>query len=692
MLERIKNAVWAFRNVNLSLQDWAQQLEVMEFGGESSSGVKVSEATATRHATIFACINILSRDMSALPLKMYERKANGGRAEVTSHPVAYWLKEPNALQTPTQWRMRGWFSTLATGNQYDQIITSTDGYYQTVPIDSARILEVKVGGDLSKSYKLDIGNGEHKWLRGSQVLHNFGLSTNGGVTGVSPIRMCMETVGRALALGEYSAAYFRSPVPKVIAKTIGPLKDGASLQKFKDGWTEQFAGKRGLSTIAVMPQGIEIDQIVKIPNNEAQFVETAKFLKEDLAQIYMVPMHRLQALDRATFSNIEHQGLEYVQYALLPWLNAQEEVIERAFLSAEDRERYFIRHNVDGLLRGDFKTRMEGSAMAVQWGLATINERRALENLPAIEGADDLLVPLNMVKLKDLTAPEPPSDTEPPAAADEPADDPQDNEDQRQIRLNRAAGMGEAELRGAISRRELTRRLIPRIERALQREIEIQGKQIRGEGVPLLRFEERNALTFVSWLEEYAKSREANVRAAVAPIFDTLATVIAESANADVKAEIGADQIAPFAARWSELFAASFTTATIRQLQSVALEAQAHFESDPIDEVSRRTEEWEDGLNGKPRAGKDAEREGFKLANGVAALVFTSAGFGLVWATFGRNCPLCSAMRGKRVSGGQAFLEPGEFNPAGAERPIKIKRRLKSPPLHRGCDCGLVPG
>ena len=689
MLQRIKNAIWAFRGANLPMEEWSRMLKLAEMGEESASGVQVSEATATRHATIFACINILARDMSSLPRHLYERQANGGRKIVTGHPLSQWLKQPNELQTPMQWSMRGWYSVLGSGNQYDQIIRNGVNEIQTVPIDSSRIERVLVSPNLSKSYVLDNGDGTKTTLRNDQVLHNFGLSTDGGVTGVSPIRMCMETVGRALALGEYSAAYFRSPVPKVIAKMVGTLKSDTDVEAFKRKWTEQFAGKRGLSTLALMPPGIEIDQIVKIPNNEAQFIETAKFVKEDLAQIYMVPMHRLQALDRATFSNIEHQGLEYVQYALLPWLTALEQAIERAFLTREERERYFVRHNVDGLLRGDFKTRMEGSALAVQWGLSTINERRALENLPAMEGGDDLLFPLNMARLKDLPTPgDMAADEEP----DEPADEPDEDDDARQLMLNRAAGMGLAELRAAQTRRTITNRFIPRIEAALQAEIELQGKAIRSQGVPLLRSEKRDALGFVAWVEEFAKSRTAEVQRAVEGLFVTLATDIASQANTEVKASVGEDEINTYSSRWAANFAASFTLATIRQLQDVAIDAQTDIESDPVESVRRRTEEWEQGADGKPRAGKEALREGFKIANAVAALVFTSAGFGLVWATFGKNCAYCNSMRGKRVSGGQSFAEPGDFNPEGATRPIKIRRRLKAPPLHGGCDCGVVPG
>ena len=688
MFDRIKSAVWAFRNAgqfNLPVGDWESYLTELNIGQESSSGIRVTEANATRHATIFACINILARDMSALPLKLYEKNAAGGSVEVKNHPVAQWLKQPNPFQTPMQWRMRGWYSTLATGNQYERISRNTIGEIQTVPIDPKAIEKVVVTADLEKQFVVLRGDGTKYILRDEQVLHTFGLSLDNGITGVSPVRHCMETVGRALAVGEYGAAYFRSPVPKVIAKTLGKLDEKAR-DAFQQSWTDKFAGKKGFNTIALMPQGIEIDQIVKIPNNEAQFIETQKFSKEELAQIYMVPMHRLQALDRATFSNIEQQSLEYVQYALLPWLTGHEQAIERSFLTLEERDRFFIRHNVDALLRGDFKTRMDGGSLAINSAQRTPNEARALENLPAIEGGDDLLIPLNMGKLKDLQAPPKPDS----GGGDGPAADYPDDEAALNFALNRAAGIGLAELRGADARHTITLRYIAKLEAALQPEIEAQGALIRDAGVPLLRSESRDALGFVSWLEEFARDREKNVRVAVAPTFLTMAEAIAEQAGAEIKQP--ADLGSGFAARWADNFAAAFTASTIDQLRTVAIEAQSAIEEDVVEAVRGRTREWEEGAAGKSRAGKEAHREGIRLASAVAGVIFAAAGYALVWATRGKNCPFCNAMRGKRVRGGQSFVDAGDFNPPGAAAPMRIKRQVKGPGLHSGCDCMLVPG
>ena len=254
-------------------------------------------------------------------------------------------------------------------------------------------MEVGANGAGEKIYRYTKGDGTKRPLRSSQVLHLFGLSFN-GIQGVSPIRWNMETIGQAIAVKKYGAAYFRSPVPKVIA--AGVFGGDEKIDEATKRWNENYGGTDGLKTIAFLPQGMTIEQVVKIPNDEAQFIETQKLGKEEIAQIYLMPMHRLQALDRATFSNIEHQDLEYVKYTLLPWLVSKEQSIERQFLTAEERERFSVRHNVDSLLRGDYKTRQEGDNLAILSGKLTRNEGRKHERLKALPGLDEPLFPLNM--------------------------------------------------------------------------------------------------------------------------------------------------------------------------------------------------------------------------------------------------------------------------------------------------------
>lgn len=416
MLNRIRAAWWAFRqSPNISLDQLDQLIELGELGERSSSGVRVSERTGTRLSAVFGCIDVIGRDISSLPLKLYERTADGGRAEVTAHPVAAWLKDPNPVQTPLQFRQRSWAATLASGNSYSQIISNPlTGEFETWPLNPHRIEKVFLGPDNRKRYLYCKPDGQKRTFEPDDVLHNYGLSFDGW-QGVSPIRWCMETIGRAIAIQDYASAYFQSPVPKVVLKREGDFKDESFVKKFVKQWRKRFSGKRGLQTVAILPPGMSIDQIVKIPNEEAQFIETAAFSKEQIAgEIYHVPLHRLGDLRNAHFNNIEHAGIEYVQYTLGPWMTGYEQAIEKQFFTPQERERFFVRHNPDALMAGDFKTRMEGYSISRH--LKT-NEIRAKENLATVEGGDEILVPLNMGALSEL------------GAVPEPAPAPQDDDD-----------------------------------------------------------------------------------------------------------------------------------------------------------------------------------------------------------------------------------------------------------------------
>jgi HK97 family phage portal protein len=389
LIQRVKAA----RDVlfRFTVADLDRLMDLQLDGVPTNSGVAVSEQSGMKHATVFACINILSRDMSALPLKLFERLDSGGRAEVKEHQVSAWLRNPNPVQTPQQFRQRQWVSKLAWGNEFAQI-RRRNGGIETWPLDpSASRMAVEVTSGGLKQFRHTDENGKQTTLRAAQVLHDYGFSIDGYV-GVSPIRWCMETVGRAIAVSEYAGAYFRNPTPKVVFAPEIDFKDSTAREKFRSDWQSNFAGKEGLKTIAVVPPGMGKPEFIRINNDEAQFIETAKFSKEGIAEIYQMPLHRLQALDRATFSNIEHQDLEYTKYTLLPWLVGYEQALAKQFLTREERGRFFFKHNVNALLRGDFKSRQEGYALGINSGHMLRNEARELEDRNPIDGLDTPLV------------------------------------------------------------------------------------------------------------------------------------------------------------------------------------------------------------------------------------------------------------------------------------------------------------
>ena len=237
-------------------------------------------------------------------------------------------------------------------------------------------------------------------LRKEDVLHILGLGFD-GLVGYSPIAMAKNAIGIALATEEYGAAFFRNGArPGGVLEHPGVLKDPS---KLRESWHAVYGGAMNTGRIAVLEEGVKYQQIA-IPPEEAQFLETRKFQIDEIARLYRVPPHMIGDLEKSSFNNIEQQSLEFVKYTLNPWVVRWEQSLQKALLSEKERKEYFIRFKVDGLLRGDYKSRMEGYAIGRQNGWLSANDIRSLEDINPIEGdegGDLYLINGSMTKLKD---------------------------------------------------------------------------------------------------------------------------------------------------------------------------------------------------------------------------------------------------------------------------------------------------
>lgn len=202
----------------------------------------------------------------------------------------------------------------------------------------------------------------------------------------------------AIATEEYGAAFFANgATPSGILEHPGVVKDPKAL---RESWTKGFSGKNK-HKVAILEEGMKYTPISIAPN-EAQFLETRKFQINEIARIFRVPPHMVGDLEKSSFSNIEQQSLEFVKYTLDPQVKRFEQAMTRRLLSGNEKKKYYIKFNVDGLLRGDYQSRMNGYATARQNGWMSANDIRTLENLdliPKEDGGDLYLVNGNMLPL-----------------------------------------------------------------------------------------------------------------------------------------------------------------------------------------------------------------------------------------------------------------------------------------------------
>ena len=377
--------------------------------GISSSGSRVNEKTAMQMTAVYSCVRILSETLASLPLHVFEY-TDKGTAKATTHPLYTVLHdEPNKEMTSFIFRETLMTHLLLWGNAYAQIIRNGKGevmaLYPLMPdrmkVDRDNTGQIYYEYLVNDSDATSKGSGTVK-LSPTDVLHIPGLGFD-GLVGYSPIAVAKNAIGMAIATEEYGAKFFANgATPSGILEHPGTVKNP---EQMRESWTRGFSGSN-THKVAILEEGMKYTPI-SISPNEAQFLETRKFQLNEIARIFRVPPHMVGDLEKSSFSNIEQQSLEFVKYTLDPWVSRWEQAITRRLLKEDEKKKYYVKFNVDGLLRGDYQSRMSGYATARQNGWMSANDIRALENLDLIskeDGGDLYLINGNMLPLKNAGA------------------------------------------------------------------------------------------------------------------------------------------------------------------------------------------------------------------------------------------------------------------------------------------------
>ena len=376
--------------------------------GGTTSGKTVTERSAMQMTAVYSCVRILAEAVAGLPLHVYRYNENGGKEKALDHPLYHLLHdEPNPEMSSFVFRETLMTHLLLWGNAYAQIIRNGKGeviaLYPLMPNRMSVDRDSK--GKLYYRYTTTSDDaptmeGTTVILSPSDVLHIPGLGFD-GLVGYSPIAMAKNAIGMAIACEEFGARFFANgAAPSGVLEHPGTIRDPSRL---RETWQSQFGGSANTGKVAILEEGMKYTPI-SISPEQAQFLETRKFQINEIARIFRVPPHMVGDLEKSSFSNIEQQSLEFVKYTLDPWLIRWEQSIFRALFSEEEKKVYFVKFNVEGLLRGDYATRMNGYATARQNGWMSANDIRELENLdriPAELGGDLYLINGNMTKLQD---------------------------------------------------------------------------------------------------------------------------------------------------------------------------------------------------------------------------------------------------------------------------------------------------
>ena len=379
--------------------------------GKSDSGEVVNERSSMQIATVYACVRLLAESVAGLPLHLYEYtdEAEQNKQKAKEHPLYKILyRQPNDEMTSFTFRETMMTHLLLWGNAYAQIIrdgrNNVLGLYPLQP-DQMDVDRDKQGRIIYiyHAYSDDVPNLQNKdyIFRADEIFHVPGLGFN-GLIGFSPIAMMKNALGSAIAVEKYGSAFFKNGAqPAGVLEHPGTLKNP---ERIRENWSDVYGGPQNAHKVAVLEEGMQY-KAISLPPEDSQFLSTRQFGVNEICRIFRVPPHMVQDLSHATFSNIEHQSIDYVVYTLTPWLSRFEQAITKDLLLPSEQDTFFPRFNVDGLLRGDYASRSSGYASGISNGYLSPNDVRRLENMdliPPEKGGDDYYLNGGYVKLENV--------------------------------------------------------------------------------------------------------------------------------------------------------------------------------------------------------------------------------------------------------------------------------------------------
>lgn len=643
------------------------------FGLNSNTyaGPAVTEESALTFGAVYACVRILSESVAMLPLLTYRRLANGGKEKATDTAIYNLLhRSPNPEMTSFEFRETLIAHVATWGNGYAEIEWSNSGRPLALwPLNPARMQVERRQGNLVYLYELPAG--QTVTLPSWRVHHVRGLSSN-GVVGYSPIRLAMQSIGVGLALEEYGARFFGNGArPGGVLKHPGVLSDGA-YKRLKESWSAESEGLSNAHRLKILEEGLDYEAI-GIPPEEAQFLESKQFQVVEIARWFRVPPHMLADLTRATFSNIEEQGLEFVIYTLGPWLTRHEQAIERDLLTEAERQTLFVEYLVNGLLRGNITSRFQAYQQALQGGWMNPNEVRALENMNPYEGGDTYLQPLNMAPVGATSAPTagqrllPVSQETASARGRDQEQRAQSLGDQRRKIMQAYVGI----YRDVAAR--MVRREVNDVRRALN---SFTTK--------------RTIQDFVGWMDTFYSDYRGVLQEAFLPVMMSLAAqmsgVVAD--ELDLEDAGVTDELRAFMDGYLEQFAALEAIGDQKQLEALIREA-LNEGADPAPLVEERLTGWEES-----KADKMALQQAFEAGNALIVAGYGAAGvLFLRWVTNSGACPFCRKLNGKVVGISEYFAQGGSsIDGDEGDSPMLVRRNTRHPPVHSSCTCSVVAG
>jgi HK97 family phage portal protein len=624
------------------------------FGSSTKSGEYVTERSALKSTVVQAAVRVIGDTIASLPIITYKRLEKG-KERATDNPIYKLLHDrPNPYMIPFIFKQTMQYHLLLWGNCYAEIEFKSGVPVNLWPLMPDRVEHLKTQKG-EPFFKIRLPDGTSQALAFYQVFHIPGLGFD-GTKGYSPLYMAREAIGLSIALQDFGSTFFLNGANiGGVIEHPGKIGDVA-LDNLKKSIKEQYEGISNAHRVMLLEEGMKYSK-TSMPLNDAQFIEARKFQISEIARIFGLPPHMVYDLDRSTFTNIEHQGIEFVVYSLRSWLVRWEQTINWKLLYNDPK--YFVEFLVDGLLRGDIASRYAAYAIGRTWGWLSANDVREFENMNPIEGGDIYLSPLNMINAKDLT--------EEAQKVIDSKPNPSIPEDITQASLIKAY-KEERNKKSAASRLKL---------RGLYKGLfaDTATRIIKRERIYVMReakkaFGKRDHQMFNDFLTKFYDEQiiytSKQLRPLVASYSQAVSEIVKDEVNFKDDLTIKLDE---FINKYSTDEATGYSAEhrkDIRNLVTKSIENQ----TDPIEDLNSQFDDWEEK---KPES--MSNKEVVKVSGAVAVLTYASAGITyLIWNASPNACPICSDLDGTIVGIEQKFAEG-----------------ITHEPLHNGCECTVGP-
>lgn len=384
---------------------------------QTDSGAVVTPDSAMRLAAVYSCVRVVSEDLAGLPLVTYKRTATG-RDRAPDYWLASTLEDPNLWQSGLEFREMLQAHVELCGNGYAIKTVVRDETRELLPVTPDRV-EVVQYPDFRIVYNVTMPDGSTLPVPSERMFHLKGLSLN-GITGIGTVDYMRETVGLAMQQLKHGAKLFSNGAQIGGVLEIDKTMSDEAYNRLKSSFDEKYSGVDNSHKTILLEEGAKFSK-TGLTSVEAQYLEARKYSRSEIAGIFRVPPHLIGDLERATFTNIEEQGRQYISSGLLPRFRRWETAIRRSLIPKADRKTYYVEHLAEALLRGKTSERFTAYGQAIKDGWMSRNEVRERENLNPADGLDEFLTPLNMATQAEadaaLTAPPEPKALPSPAEA-----------------------------------------------------------------------------------------------------------------------------------------------------------------------------------------------------------------------------------------------------------------------------------